>query len=270
MFPDIRSVLRENGVVENRTQIRRGWILFYWFLLVLLSGAALYSRFQMSLLGLMPAASLGEVPSLRVYSPPVEPARPLIPVTGVITHPVVQQTFIDDFAMDTGDWVAVEGGVRHQDESLLLTANWLGRGGTVAWNLPPSLVSSAFTFSADLTSAARAWQRFGLVINLQPDGSGLLVMIEPDTGKTAVAWHYSNGLTYLLPWQPSPGVLPSPLPNRVELSCTPERITVRINGLETGSLPPPLPCNQGQVGVFLLTPGLPVSIDNASLDLLAQ
>jgi len=93
-------------------------------------------------------------------------------------------------------------------------------------------VSPAFTFSADLTSTARAWQRFGLVINLQPDGSGLLVMIEPDTGRTAVAWRYSSGLTYLLPWQASPGVLPSPLPNRVELSCTPNRITVWINGLE--------------------------------------
>ena len=269
MFPDTGSLPTETRVLMGSIRLRRGWVLLAWFLVALFSVTALDSLYQMNLLGLLPASSAGELPALIAYSTPYEPKHLTIPVTGLLsTAAPQQQTFVDDFSMNTGDWIALQGSIRYHDQQLLVSPRWLGEGGTAVWNLPQELVGSSFTFSADLTSNAKAWQRFGLALNLQPDGSGLLFIIEPDTGKAAAAWRYSEGVTYLVPWQSSPGVLHAPTPNRVEISCSPSEITLNVNGVESFHLPPPLPCNQGQLGIFVLTPSQPVGVDNASLELL--
>ena len=271
MFPDTGSLPTETRVLMGSIRLRRGWVLLAWCAVALFSATALYSLFQMDLLGLRPASAAGELPAIIAYSAPYEPSHLTIPVTGLLSAAVPQQqTFVDDFSMNTGDWNALQGSIRYQDQQLVVSPRWLGEGGTAGWNLPQELVGSSFTFSADLTSTAKAWQRFGLALNLQPDGSGLLFIIEPDTGKAAAAWRYSTGVTYLVPWQSSPGVLPAPTPNRVEIRCSPSEISLSVNGVESIHLPPPLPCNQGQLGVFVLTPSQPVSVDNAALDLLKQ
>lgn len=267
MFPDTRSTPSETRVLMGSIHLRRSWTLLAWLGGILFCITALYSLFQMSRLGLLPGASAGELPSLVAYTKPYEPARALIPLTGVFVEPSIQQTFRENFALNTPDWSALQGKISFGDESLQLSANWLAEGGITTWNLPPSLVTPALIYSADLTSQAKAWQRFGLALNLQPDGSGLFFLIEPDTGKVAIAWHYSRGAAYLVPWQTSPGVLPAPSPNHIEINCSPEKILLRVNGLDAASVTPPLPCNQGQLGAFVLTPGAPISVDNATLAL---
>ncbi len=268
MFPDTHSTPTETRVLMGSIHLRLGTRLLYWLAVLIFGATGLYSLTQMSLLGLNPSASAGDSPVLSAFTSVYEPVRLMLPVTGLADPSVVMHTFVDDFSLDTGDWSALEGSIRIQDGTLILTAGLMGKGGSATWNLPSELVSSSFTYSADIVDAAPAWQRFGLAVNLQPDGSGLLLLIEPDTGKAAVVWRYSQGSTYLVPWQQSPGVLPAPTVNHVEVMCTPSLITLRVNGLDAASLPPPLPCNQGALGVVTLNPALLLSVDNASLQLI--
>lgn len=270
MFPDTHSTPTETRVLMGSIHLRWGTRLFYWLAVLIFGVTGLYSLAQMSRLGLQPSASAGDSPILSAFTSNYEPVRMMLPVTGMAENSIIMRTFVDDFSLDTHDWSALEGWVSVKNGSLILTANSMGKGGSATWNLPAELVGASFSFAADLTDTLPAWQRFGLAMNLQPDGSGLLLLIEPDTGKAAVVWRYSQSMTYLIPWQQSPGVLPAPTANHVEVICTPSLITLRVNGLDAASLPPPLPCNQGALGVVALNPALPLSVDNASLQLLGK
>jgi len=266
MFPDTRSTPTETRVLMGSIRLHWSVTWLCWLAVVLVSIIGLYSLVQMGRLGMMPSVAVGDLPALASFTSSYEPTPVSIPVTGWGGPSPVRPTFVDDFSLDTGDWSAVEGQVQLRDGTLKLAADWMGDGGTAIWNLPVDLIGSSFTYTADLSAQFPSWQRFGLAINLQPDGSGLLLMIEPDTGKAAAAWRFSQGVAYLVPWQRSPGLLPPPTANRVEVTCTPEMITLKINGVKAASLPPPLPCNQGTPGVFTLNPSLSISVENATLE----
>lgn len=270
MFPDTHSTPTETRVMMRSMHLHPGTTVLSWVVLVLFSlvGAASLSRIERQ--GLTPASAAGDLPALADFTSAYQPAPVFLPVTGMTSGAAVWQTYVDDFSMDLGDWSALQGSIKVQQGSLSLTPAFLGNGGTASWNLPMDLVGPSFTFAADLTPQSFSWQRFGLAINLQPDGSGLLLLIEPDTGKAAVVWRYSQGLTMIVPWQPTPSVLAAPATNHVEVICTPRLVTLRINGLEAASLPPPLPCNQGAVGVVALNPAPALNVDNASLEVHQQ
>lgn len=239
-----------------------------WIMVILFSATALFSLYQMNRLGLLPSAAAGDGAVFSAYSKPFEPTRLIIPMTGLFTTPAIQQTFVDDFTLGVQDWSALQGSISLKDESMQLSPNWLTEGGTAAWNLPDALLTPAFIYTADLATRAKAWQRFGLASNLQPDGSGLLFMVEPDTGKVAIFQRSERELTELSPWQNSPTLLPAPYPNRIEINCMPQSLILRINGVQAASISPPLPCNQGQLGLFILTPGSRIVVDNVSLSTL--
>jgi len=267
MFPDTKSTPSETRVLMGSINLRRGSTLLAWLLLVLVSLIAVYSLYQMNRLGLLPASVSWDEVSFFAYTKPFEPARALIPVTGALPEPVIGRTYVDHFTLDTGDWSALQGSEGIRGGSLELTPNWLEAGGVAVWNLPEALLSPSFIFSADVTTQAKAFQRIGLLINALPDGSGLLLLIEPDTGKAAIYQRTAASSLLLSDWQVSPTLLPAPNPNRLEVACDAQSIVLRINGVEAVAAVPPLPCNQGQIGFVVLTPGLPISVDNVSLSI---
>ena len=265
MFPDTKSTPSETRVLMGSIHLRRGSVLLAWFLVVLFALISLYSLYQMNLLGLLPGSVSWDEVSLFAYTNPFESARLVIPVTGLLPEPAIQHTFVDEFTLDTGDWSALQGKVSIRDGALELSPNWLSEGGMAVWNLPETLLTSAFIFSADLTTDARAFQRFGLVINAMPDGSGLLLIIEPDTGKAAIYQRSGKTYTSLSDWQTAPTLLPALNPNRIEVECNARSVLLRINGVDAATAAAPLPCNEGQIGAFVLTPGLRIRVDKISL-----
>ena len=268
MFPNTHSTPTETRVMMRSIHLHPGTTLLSWLVLVLFSLVGVSSLLRIERQGLSPAASAGELPALADFTSAYQPAPVFLPVTGTVSGADARQAFMDDFSMDLGDWSALQGRIKVQDGGLTLTPAWLGNAGLAAWNLPMELVGPSFTFTADLTPQSLPWQRFGLTINLQPDASGLLLLIEPDSGRAAVLWRYSQGYTTLVPWKQSPGVLAAPSSNHVEVICTPKLITLRVNGLDAASLPPPLPCNQGTVGVVVLLPALELNVEQAAVEVL--
>jgi len=248
--------------------LRRGSTLLGWLLLALLSLIALYSLYQMNRLGLLPASVSWDEVSFFAYAKPFEPAREVIPITGLPAEPAIERTFIDNFTLDTRDWSALQGSASIRDGALELSPNWLAQGGVAVWKLPEALLTPSYLFSADVTTQAKAFQRIGLVINALPDGSGVLLLVEPDTGKAAIYQRTATSIVPLADWQVSPTLLPAPNPNRLEAACDAQSITLRINGVEAVSTKSPLPCNQGQIGAVVLTPGATISVDNVSLSTL--
>ncbi len=268
MFPDTQSSPSETKVLMGSMRLRRWHILLAWLVVVLFSLIALYSLYQMNRLGLLPGSVSWDEVSFFAYSRPFQPARVIIPVTGLLPELHIQRTFVDDFTLDTGDWSALQGSVSISDGSMRVSPDWLEQGGLAVWNLPDGLLTDAFIFSADLTTQAQAFQRLGLAIDVMPDGSGILAVVEPDTGNAAIYQRSGNTYSALASWQESPTLLPAPDPNRIEVECNADRIVLRINGVDVAGAAQPLPCNQGQVAAFVLTPGQSILVDNVSLSIL--
>jgi hypothetical protein len=187
----------------------------------------------------------------------------LIPVTGGQSASGVYQ--LDDFTTDYQTWHPSSGRVQIVKEALRITPGMLQNNTLVGWEITKDSLPEVFSFGADLSSPYRDDQKYGLASNITTDNSALVFLILPDAQQYYIGTWKNNSLSPFVDWSVSPYINGSEAGNRLEIFCEVNKVALIINGYEVGKTQLDQHCSMGSVGVFVLSPANPVSVDNALL-----